>query len=694
MSLKRALLIGINTYPFLKDFAQLTGCHNDVSLIENVLKGKFGFDSKNIVTLLSEEATRCRIIREMTALVENCEENETVVFFFSGHGSRLNGAKRKKVSGWSETIMPFDSGRKSTHPQGVNRDITDDEIYGWLMALSKKTSNIILIFDSCFSSSIIRDEELKGRKGGIDHDSETLRDKSCAFSFDEAEMPEKGRSGWLPLSDKYVLLSASLEYEPANVFESEDVKGGYGIFTYYLHNALLDAKEGDTYRSVWEQLYVGVKSHYQDQNPQIEGKRDRELFGLKEFPPFNFLTLESRNEEDVILSGGIIHDVIKDSEWNIYQSGTKTFDENGRTNNILGRIKVLSPDPLTSKAIILKETFPQAIQAGTRAVEVFRPRRIKTLRVWIDACADNFRQARENLKELLSESPFWTITAQKNSADVRIRLYQSDGNNSSNSSWNGTATSAYWLIYGRDEQLIMSPQPLFGDSFQVKDFTENLNKLARYHHILNLKNPKSVLKGKVDFEILCQDENKIWNKVEPRGNNQISAIQQSKRIALRIINRFEHPIYFTILDFGLSKSVSLIYPPPGANILIGHCNSENSDDSDKDMGIFTIGKGEDESFELSFPEEFPFTIPEIGNDASNKKGLEIYKLFITTRPHDLSFLLQEGVREDQQIAAITEMENLMFESFRGEAPFFGEITLAPCKDEWTTIEKPFYLIEE
>ena len=59
------------------------------------------------------------------------------------------------------------------------------------------------------------------------------------------------------------------------------------------------------------------------------------------------------------------------------------------------------------------------------------------------------------------------------------------------------------------------------------------------------------------------------------------------------------------------------------------------------------------------------------------------------RPHDLSFLEQDGVRDDQFIPE-NEIEGLVLNALRGEKDF-GEETLSSLKSEWTTIEKPFFL---
>jgi hypothetical protein len=56
---KLALLIGIDDYENVSD---LDGCVNDVENMRSLLRDKFGFEEKNIVTLLNKHATRKAIL--------------------------------------------------------------------------------------------------------------------------------------------------------------------------------------------------------------------------------------------------------------------------------------------------------------------------------------------------------------------------------------------------------------------------------------------------------------------------------------------------------------------------------------------------------------------------------------------------------------------------------------------------------
>lgn len=88
-----ALLVGINKY--LTPGADLTGCTNDVLLVKSLLEEVFGFDPAGIKTLTDEQATKSNIIAGLEDLAAMARQQDTVVFFFSGHGSNMPALGRR-----------------------------------------------------------------------------------------------------------------------------------------------------------------------------------------------------------------------------------------------------------------------------------------------------------------------------------------------------------------------------------------------------------------------------------------------------------------------------------------------------------------------------------------------------------------------------------------------------------------------
>ena len=258
---KWALLIGINKYLKLPPDKQLSGCVNDVKLINKVLQENFSFPEKNITHLLDEEATRQDILKALQELVNRINRNDIVVIHYSGHGSRMTDREGDKPDGMDETIMPYDSGR-APHE---NREITDDELEEWLLRLSEKTPYITLIFDSCHSGGIVRDP-FGGRDRWVEPDTrpiEQLPPSPVSTTRSRGGTREIGSSGWLPMSDRYVLIAGCSAQEKASEYcEWEgNSRIDYGDLTYFLCKELHSVQSGTTYRDIFQRVSTQVTAY-------------------------------------------------------------------------------------------------------------------------------------------------------------------------------------------------------------------------------------------------------------------------------------------------------------------------------------------------------------------------------------------------------------------------------------------------
>lgn len=136
MSIKRALLVGINTYPT----APLRGCVNDVMAMQDILKNVYSF--KDITVITDDNATTAAIRQGLSDLVSDLHPGDVVYFHYSGHGSQVYDSKYDddfEVDGLDEIICPVDLDWRTkmitddelkaifdTVPSGVNLSVTLD----------------------------------------------------------------------------------------------------------------------------------------------------------------------------------------------------------------------------------------------------------------------------------------------------------------------------------------------------------------------------------------------------------------------------------------------------------------------------------------------------------------------------------------------------------------------------------------
>jgi len=674
---KRALLIGVNKYPNLPPFSQLRGCVNDVQIMKQTLETSFRFPPSNINILIDEQATVRGIRDAMEKLLADCRTDDIVVFHFSGHGSQM-AALGDKARGYDESIMPCDSGRMNpTFPKQVTPcDIRDTEIQEWLSRLTRKTSHVTLIFDSCHSGSITRmqgDEEQGTRLRWIEPDL-LPEGQSSSFRPEVYDHPRNGGSGWLPQSDKYVLLAACAAEQGAYEMDHE-VPGTptrNGAFTFFLTQELNRATE-NTYQDIWDIVATKVNNRFRKQTPLLEGARDRQIFDVSDFVPMRYLLITSRQEDEVQLAGGAIHDVIVGSQWEIFPPGTKEIMDPEHKSQ--GLVKITAVEPVRAWGKIIEEgSFP--IGQSARAVEVVRPHEETRMTVWLAKAPAGYEESVAEMRQTLAQSTLLEITDSPASAQVLISIVFQDGANS-------TGPVPAWDVFDQSQARLMNQRLLSSEEARFR-ILENLETVWRYERVLELRNEKSVLKGKVDFVLLKKGPNNQWQET----TEEEPVYKDGDLIAFRIINRSGIPLHVSVLDLGLSKRISLLYPSASASEMVASSRSSGAETAVEASGELTVGDRPETEIELYYPA--PLTSTLSGATTESTCGKEVFKLCVTTQRHDLAFFRQSGLRTELDQEFLHPLERLLYSYAGGAATREAQMKLTPL-DEWFTIERFFWL---
>ena len=677
---KRALLVGVNKYPNLPPHSQLRGCVNDVEIMRQTLETSFGFPASNISVLLDEQATAAGIRSAMEKLVADCRPEDIVVFHFSGHGSQM-AALGQKARGYDESIMPFDSGRmRADFPKQVPPcDIRDTEVQQWLARLTQKTSHVTLIFDSCHSGSITRmqnDSEEEGtRLRWVEPDplpAGLL--PSVAPEVDDHARGVSGSSGWLPLSEKYVLLAACAAEQGAYEMDHQEfgTPSRNGAFTFFLTQELNQATES-TYQDIWDIVATKVNNRFQKQTPLLEGARDRRIFDVSDFVPMRYLLVAGRQDAEVRLAGGAVHGVTIGSEWRIYPPGTKEIT--GAENSSQGLVKITAVTPVTATGEIVEEGAEKISQSG-RAVEVRRADGEARMPVWLEPAPVGQEQALGELRETLVQSSLLAIADSAASARALITIASQNG------AENGGAPPM-WDVLDQSQARLMSQRALNSPEANLR-IVENLETLWRYEKVLELRNEKSALKGKVDFVLLKKGPNNQWQEVA----EEEPVYQDGDAIAFRINNRSGIPLHVSVLDLGLSKRISLLYPVASASETLSSARSGGAETEVESSGTLCVGDRPDNEIELFFPDSLALPLP--GANGQSLRGKEVFKLCVTTQRHDLAFFRQSGLRTEPGQELVHPLERLLHWSIAGTSTRETRVRL-PMQDEWFTIEHSFWL---
>lgn len=308
---KIALLVGIDEYApgTPASFKPLAGCVRDTELVRDVLERRFEFPPEDVLVLTNAEATHENIVRAFREwLIARASADTEVLFWFSGHGSRipdLSGSNLAERGGKESTFIAYDS--RAGGEDGAF-DFSDDELRSLLHALTRITARVTVVTDSCHSGGSTRGVQ---RVRAADQGSKPLDFERLRATFWPADVPLRDDDAASEVeSDRYVHIAACSDSQLAQEIDTEDAKGhveSHGALTFFLTQCLRDAQPTTSYRTLSDRASVRLSTEIPGQTVWREGALDRELFGARfRARPVGFLARALPNDEIGIDAGAML----------------------------------------------------------------------------------------------------------------------------------------------------------------------------------------------------------------------------------------------------------------------------------------------------------------------------------------------------------------------------------------------------
>ncbi|KAF9623392.1 hypothetical protein IFM89_001312 [Coptis chinensis] len=147
---KKAVICGIS-YKYSRH--ELKGCINDAKCMRYLLINRFKFPEASILMLTEEETdpyrlpTKHNLRMALFWLVQGCQPGDSLVFHYSGHGSRQRNYNGDELDGYDETLCPLDF-----ETQGM---IVDDEINTTIVKPLPRGVKLHAIIDACHSGTVL-----------------------------------------------------------------------------------------------------------------------------------------------------------------------------------------------------------------------------------------------------------------------------------------------------------------------------------------------------------------------------------------------------------------------------------------------------------------------------------------------------------------------------------------------------------
>ncbi len=561
-----ALLVGIDRYdqpaePGAFSYPDLAGCVRDVERVAAFLTGELGVPEQRVRRLTAplgggeapaDSPTYPNIVAAWRALGAAAAPGEQVWIHYSGHGGRVPTScpEAKGEAGLDEVLVPTDIGDPQT------RYLRDTEIAVLLREMTAAGLLVTLVLDSCHSGGAARGRAAPDvRPRGTDRLDTTPR-PSVSLVAPPAELASNWRqltarrarnlelaSGWLPAPRGYVLLAACRAQEQA--LEST-WKGGErgGALTHYFLDTVRKWTPGYT----WEELHGRVRSkvigRFETQTPQLEGERDRLVFGSEERAAMAAVGVLRVDGDRVLLNTGKAQAVRKGMRFAVYpERATDLRNAEGR----LAVVEVREPGATWSWAEVCERLGEAPIVEGMQAVLAKVTPRAALKVLLPDGAGDAVRRALEE-----DDRGFVVPVDEVETAD-----------------FTAGDTDGEWVIRAAGGAVIagQDPAPRVGEEGAARILAQRLVHLAKFRNVRRLANhdPLSPLRGKLLLRL-----HRLGEGYEPpdppellplETNAGAAEVRIGDELCLELQNTSKQVLNVVLLDLKPDWGISQVYPP-------------------------------------------------------------------------------------------------------------------------------------
>jgi hypothetical protein len=262
---RRAVLIGINDYtasllgrvqsapPELRDWPNLSGAVNDVSILKDMLIERYGFEPQDVVTLTNQAATRTAILEAIDRhLLQPAAEGDVLFFYYAGHGSQVRNSLSTEPDRLDESFVPADSRLGA-------RDIRDKELRRIFNRILDRGAHLTVILDACHSGSGVR-----GRSSGVRH---------RGIRRDERDVVDGANAGPRPEDRGALVLAAAQDYDRAWEIRDDDGRI-HGAFSWAWIRAMRDALPNEAAEETFLRAQARVRAETPFQEPVMAGNAE------------------------------------------------------------------------------------------------------------------------------------------------------------------------------------------------------------------------------------------------------------------------------------------------------------------------------------------------------------------------------------------------------------------------------------
>jgi hypothetical protein len=252
-----ALTIGLNAVD-PKHYAgwsgELAACEADAKDMANIAKSK----KFQVETLLTKEATRAKVIENVSKIAKVLKSGDIFMLSYSGHGGQLPDLNNDELDKKDETWCLFDG------------QLVDDEINS-MMAGFAAGVRVLLFSDSCHSGTVSKALESYGRTNPLTASSGEPRRLKCMPREYIGAVYRENKAFYDEILKKPVVTEENIKASALLISGCQDNQFSMdgernGLFTSNLLAVWKDGNYSRDYRNFWRDI---VKRMPREQTPNF-----------------------------------------------------------------------------------------------------------------------------------------------------------------------------------------------------------------------------------------------------------------------------------------------------------------------------------------------------------------------------------------------------------------------------------------
>lgn len=531
-----ALLVGINKYAPASGVSRLYGCVKDVEAMQQFLLENYPAYNPQIELLINGCATRVNIIDTFDShLIQQAKTGDTVLFYYSGHGSYAKTAPEfadYDLQAQDETFVCYDSRLPGRY------DLADKEI-AVLLSKIKPEVHTVVIADSCHADSITRGDGIEATQPEISRHcparhNETPRDLSTYFlsEADNYYLQQKraGKKVSIP-SSKHTVISA------CNRNQSAKEKFQRGVFSYHLLATLKKTGQNINYTQLFQYTNAAVVQDTYQQLPNLSSYDNfdlRKTFLLDDIIQSTtpFLVTYDKEVKEWSLDHGAIYglnttpEAVKSLQVGIYQQGASP-----NIYDLLATVPV--------KAVKLKTCYLDFSHVDTTGQfrAAFLNAQASTL-IYLNGTTQQ-KQAFEAVARQ-HQSPFIAFTPFKDKVTLELQITENDLS----------------IVHPETGELIHG---CIRDAVNAIPYiVDKLRQIDKYETLVPLDNPHTKLdRSAIEFRFVVKEEGESipYNHQTIKLNRKEGGLD----FYLELKNNFSKDLYVGIYHFSPQFKISTFY---------------------------------------------------------------------------------------------------------------------------------------